>query len=832
MGSSAGDSERRTGRFSSLHMPPKRYFAALATALFVLAFVSASSGTLAGTTFEGNDGNLVANGGTDWANLSPAISCPPATPSGCTVDTPSGSSDNSFSSSKEDDPNVTIVQQSVPPNKNDLVRSYLGTQTISGNVFLYLAWIRTSDTGDANLDFELNQKTTTGDFTGSPSTSFTLNRTDGDLLITYDFGGSGTPDIGLLTWYDVGHGHSASDCYSSGSLPCWANRQDLTALDDAEAAVNDGTSVSDPITNQTLASGTFGEASINLSLISGVFTPGSCKAFGSEFVKSRSSGSSFNSDLKDFIAPGPIFVSNCGSPTLTTSPTSPVTIGSSISDTATLSGVKGSPAPVPAPSTVTFNIYAAADTSCATPLNATPIQTVSTDGSGVNPTYTSGTFTPSAPGSYQWVASFAGDNNNNAVVGACGDATEVSVVNKAGPTISTNAAPLTRTIVATGLDLTDMATLLGGQNPTGTITFHLYADNGSGGCGTEVTGSPVTKAVAGNGSYTSPLIHITSAGTYHWIASYGGDTNNSSVSGACGDTAENVTVNRAGPGISTNAAPLTQTIAASGLDLTDTATLTNGVTPTGTITFHLYADNGSGGCGTELAGSPVTKTVSGNGAYISPSVHVSAVGDYHWVASYGGDVNNSPVAGSCGDANENVSVVKAGPAISTDASPLAPPLVSGGLDLTDTATLSGGVNPTGTITFHLYADNGTGGCGSELAGSPVTKSVSGNGSYTSPSVHVSTAGTYHWVASYGGDANNKTVAGACGDLKEDVTVGKASPGISTDASPLTQTIVSGGLDLTDVRPSRAARTPPGRLPSTCSLTTGAADAAQSSPAAR
>ena len=117
-----------------------------------------------------------------------------------------------------------------------------------------------------------------------------------------------------------------------------------------------------------------------------------------------------------------------------------------------------------------------------------------------------------------------------------------------------------------------------------------------------------------------------------------------------------------------------------------------------------------------------------------------------------------------------MTVGKASPAIITDASPLHVALVNAGLDLADTATLSNGQNPTGTITFHLYADNGSGGCGSELAGSPLTKTVNGNGSYTSGTVHVSSAGTYHWVATYGGDANNGTVAGSCGDANENVAV--------------------------------------------------------------
>jgi hypothetical protein len=53
---------------------------------------------------------------------------------------------------------------------------------------------------------------------------------------------------------------------------------------------------------------TFGEAQINLDLI---FDAGKCTSFGSAMLKSRSSDS-FTSQLKDFIAPIPIDLQNCG----------------------------------------------------------------------------------------------------------------------------------------------------------------------------------------------------------------------------------------------------------------------------------------------------------------------------------------------------------------------------------------------------------------------------------------------------------------------------------------------------------------------------------------
>src|SRR5205085_215816 len=120
------------------------------------------------------------------------------------------------------------------------------------------------------------------------------NRAEGDLLITYDFSGSGTPDLGLLTWLTSGHGHVDNDCEASGAkLPCWGNRIDLnpTSTPPATAAVNTGT-IDEPIIGggATLDAGLFGEAKIDLSAIPGFFNPGECKNFGSMFVKSRSSG--------------------------------------------------------------------------------------------------------------------------------------------------------------------------------------------------------------------------------------------------------------------------------------------------------------------------------------------------------------------------------------------------------------------------------------------------------------------------------------------------------------------------------------------------------------
>lgn len=280
----------------------------LAAALVGAGAVAVSFANLTGSTFEGNDGNLVVNtpGNTDWANAPHRV---------VGLDKESGKEDNSFGQgTKEDDPKVSIVEGSIPPNKNDLTRFYVGSEYANGSNFLYLAWERRVNIGAANLDLEINKKTTEG-FTQSTTGALTLNRSPGDLLVTYDFSGSGEPTLGLLKWITKDNG-TASDCFSANSLPCWGKRVDLSAAGDAEGAVNTET-VKDPIAPEAgreLTKGLFGEAAIDLTK-AGVFPKGTCEAFGSAFLKSRSSAS-FPAEVKDFIAPQPVNISNCGEITI------------------------------------------------------------------------------------------------------------------------------------------------------------------------------------------------------------------------------------------------------------------------------------------------------------------------------------------------------------------------------------------------------------------------------------------------------------------------------------------------------------------------------------
>ena len=183
-----------------------------------------------------------------------------------------------------------------------------------------------------------------------------------------------------------------------------------------------------------------------------------------------------------------------------------------------------------------------------------------------------------------------------------------------------------------------------------------------------------------------------------------------------------------------------------------------------------------------VAGGPVTS------AAFTPT----SAGTYRWRASYSGDANNAAVAGACNASNENVVVNQATPTIATTASPTV--TLSAGT-LTDVAVVGGRVNPLAgaTITFTLYGPGDATCTGTEIFTSTVTYPVAG-GPVTSAAFTPTSAGTYRWIASYSGDANNASVAGACDDANENVVVNKVTATIATNASP---DIVLGDGSLTD-----------------------------------
>jgi hypothetical protein len=435
---------------------------------------------------------------------------------------------------------------------------------------------------------------------------------------------------------------------------------------------------------------------------------------------------------QNLLAPGSLNFSNVpkASPSITTTPGGTVVIGSGagLSDTAILSGGTNPTG------TVTFTLYGPGET-----VVTTESDNVSGDGSYSTPT----AYVPTGTGTYEWAVAYSGDSNNN---GASSPASaEQETVSLATPAISTTPNTSTGTCGSTET-IKDKASLTGGDDPTGTITFTLYNPNGT-------LVDTETVNVSGDGSYSTPSGYILSttnavAGTYQWDSTYSGNGNNNAVS-ENNATAEQVVIGKATPGLSTTPSTSTGTCGSTET-IKDKASLTGGDDPTGTITFTLYNPNGT------LVDTE-TVNVSGDGSYSTPSGYTlsttnAVAGTYQWDSTYGGNGNNNAVSENNATA-EQVVVGKAGPSISTTPNTT---VVSAGTatSLTDTATLSGGDNPTGTITFTLYSPSG-----SKL--DTATVSVSGDGSYTTPSYSLSSsasAGIYQWDATYNGDGNNSSAS--------------------------------------------------------------------------
>lgn len=261
---------------------------ALAVLASVVASLPAAAGhglaSLPGSNFEiDNDANLVVDdvGMDDWASVIDTRN----------DDAETGKNDDSYAGgSKEDDPCPGTTTGSIPNNKSDLLTfgTYVEPE-VGGPGWLHLFWTRVQEpNGTTLMDFELNQSSTDCGNGVNPV------RTVGDLLIEYRIEqGGAAATIRVREW--------------SGSE--WGAAQDLTAIGAATGTINDSAILaadSDGLGN--LSPRTFGEASLDLDF---VFDETSCDSFGSAFLKSRASDS-FTSQMKDYIAPVPVNITNCG----------------------------------------------------------------------------------------------------------------------------------------------------------------------------------------------------------------------------------------------------------------------------------------------------------------------------------------------------------------------------------------------------------------------------------------------------------------------------------------------------------------------------------------
>ncbi len=212
-----------------------------------------------------------------------------------------------------------------------------------------------------------------------------------------------------------------------------------------------------------------------------------------------------------------------------------------------------------------------------------------------------------------------------------------------------------------------------------------------------------------------------------------------------------------------------------GLPIYDSATLGWGVNPTGTITYRLYHPTDPTCIGSPIFSSDTT--VTGNGYYESARFVPTIAGTYRWIATYNGDANNNYDHSRCDDQGAAVSVAQRRATLLGSAT-----VTGGGSTTRDTVTLTG-ANPTGSMQYKLYGPNNMTCAGSPIHGS--TRTVSGDGNYTSAAFTATTTGTYRWTVYYSGDANNMAAASTCTDQAHAVNLVAAPVGPSVGATPTT-----------------------------------------------
>jgi hypothetical protein len=101
-----------------------------------------------------------------------------------------------------------------------------------------------------------------------------------------------------------------------------------------------------------------------------------------------------------------------------------------------------------------------------------------------------------------------------------------------------------------------------------------------------------------------------------------------------------------------------------------------------------------------------------------------------------------------------------------------------GLQVFANVNLTGGANPTGTVTFKLFSPSDSS-CNSAIYTSTVA--VAGQ-SFNSDRYTTTAAGTYRWEATYNGDANNAVVGPtACATASAAVVVSRVMAGVSVSA---------------------------------------------------
>jgi hypothetical protein len=247
-------------------------------------------------------------------------------------------------------------------------------------------------------------------------------------------------------------------------------------------------------------------------------------------------------------------------------------------------------------------------------------------------------------GIYYWQAIYSGDLTHPPVTSACGiEVQTVAAATSLTTLLSAGEESGEEIEVEEGAGVSDSATLSGpnAAEATGSLEYNVYADEAC----EELVGHAGSVEVSGAAAPESEEA-LLPAGTYHWQATYFGDSLNKGSTSVCGTEVLQV-----------EPAPLTTELSGDGeagpeievpaeTPVTDQATLNTETagTATGTVEYNVYADDE---CEELVAEAGEVSVIGG---VIPPSSEQTLPeGTYYWQAVYSGDESHAAATSICGN---------------------------------------------------------------------------------------------------------------------------------------------------------------------------------------
>ncbi|MGO9900314.1 MAG: hypothetical protein ACLP0J_11600 [Solirubrobacteraceae bacterium] len=426
--------------------------------------------------------------------------------------------------------------------------------------------------------------------------------------------------------------------------------------------------------------------------------------------------------------------------------------GASSYGTAAVGAVEGF---VPA-GTVTYSLYAGSG--CAGAASTDDTQTLS---AGSVPR--SSAFGPLAGGSYSLTATYSGDANYQSAASSC----DAFTVGAASSTTASAAMDQATGNPWAGSETTGAAAYataaVGGKvdsfTPSASVTYGLY-DNGA--CtGNAASSDQVTVQDDGTVPSSSASAAL-AAGTYSYRASYSGDDSYRASASSCqpftlASTSSSTTV--VVNDVATDSVWSDGEVTGASASALATVPGVPGVSPTGTVTYSLFA---SGDCSGDPTAAPQV-TLSGGVAPATAPTAPLAAGSYSFRAHYSGDGSYQSSSSPC----EPISI-GAGPSTITsvvhDGSTRA---AWGGDELTgatayDAAVFStpSGIVATDAVTYDLFADGDCSGTPEATDVVTIRDGIAHDSSVTG----ALSPGDYSYEVSYSGDADYLPSTSACAEF--------------------------------------------------------------------